>query len=306
MANSGRACSRVAGHMRISDLFARGGPVFSFEFFPPQTDEGERKLIETIQRLKDLRPAYVSVTKTGAKPAEKTVELTARIKHDIGIEAMTHMTCATAGREEMGRIFGLIRDAGIENVLPLRGDPPRDQPAFVRPPDGFRYATELIRFIRERGFDFCLGGAGYPEKHPDAATLDEDLGHLREKVDAGSQFLITQMFYCNEHYFSFVKGARARGIDVPIVPGIMPITNVAQIERIAKLSGASIPADLQKDLDRVREDDKAAEQVGIAYAVRQCRELLAGGAPGLHFYTLNKSPATSAILRQLRAELKSA
>jgi methylenetetrahydrofolate reductase (NADH) len=289
--------------MRICDLFSHDGPVFSFEFFPPKTDEGERRLIETVQRLKALRPSFVSVTKTGTKPAEKTVELTARIKHHVGIEAMAHMTCATAGREEMGRIFGLIRDAGIENVLPLRGDPPRDRPSFVRPPDGFRYATELIRFIRAGGFAFCLGGAAYPEKHPEARSADEDLAHLREKVDAGSQFLITQMFYCNEHYFRFVGRARAVGITVPIVPGIMPIVNVAQIERIAALSGAAIPPDLQAALDRVRDDDAAAEAVGVAYATRQCRELLRGGAPGIHFYTLNKSPATSAILRALRADL---
>ncbi len=288
--------------MRIRDLFDRGQPVFSFEFFPPKTDVGEQKLLETVHRLKELEPSYVSVTKTGAKPAEKTVELTARLKHEVGIEAMSHMTCATAGREEMGRIFSLIRDAGIENVLPLRGDPPQDQPHFVRPPDGFRYATELIQFIRERDFGFCLAGAAYPEKHPEAASDEEDRQHLKEKVDAGSEFLITQMFYSNEHYFRFVASTRALGIDVPIVPGIMPITNVAQIERIAAMSGALIPQALQNDLNGVRNDNDAAEAIGVEFAVRQCRELLDGGAPGLHFYTLNKSPATSAILRQLRAD----
>jgi len=289
--------------MRISGLFARGRPVFSFEFFPPKTDAGERALLETAHRLKELRPDYVSVTKTGAKPAEKTVELTARLKHEVGIEAMAHMTCATAGREEMAGIFARIRDAGIENVLPLRGDPPRDQPAFVRPADGFCYAAELIRFIRERGFDFCLGGATYPEKHPDAPSMEEDLRRLREKVAAGSEFLITQMFYENDAYFRFVERVRALGVTVPIVPGIMPITTVSQIERIAALSGATIPAELQAELDRVRADDHAAEAVGVEFAVRQCRALLRGGAPGVHFYTLNKSPATSAILRRLRADL---
>jgi len=288
--------------MRIRDLFAQHGPVFSFEFFPPKTDEGERKLIETVYRLKELGPSYVSVTKTGGKPAEKTIELTARIKHEVGVEAMTHMTCATAGRTDMARIFGLIRDAGIENVLPLRGDPPADQPNFVRPPDGFDYASELVGFIRDRDFPFCLGGAAYPEKHPEAPSAEADLGNLKRKVDAGVDFLITQMFYRNADYFAFVERARALGIGLPIVPGIMPITNVAQIERIAKLSGACIPADLQADLDRTRDDEDAARAVGIAYAIRQCRELLAGGAPGIHFYTLNQSPATSAILRELRRD----
>jgi methylenetetrahydrofolate reductase (NADPH) len=286
--------------MKIRDCFSQDGPVFSFEFFPPRTDEGERKLLETVHRLQDVRPSFVSVTKTGAKPAEKTIEITARIKAETGIEAMAHMTCAIAGRDEMARIFGLIRDSGIENVLALRGDPPRDQP-FVRPPDGFSYATELVTFIRERAFPFCIGGAGYPEKHPECATADADLAHLKQKVDAGVEFVITQMFYGNDEYFAFVARARALGIAVPIVPGIMPITNVAQIERIAALSGARIPTALQADLDRAREDDAAALEIGIAYATAQCRDLLRRGAPGIHFYTLNQSPATLAILRQLRA-----
>ena len=288
--------------MKIRDLFSQDGPVFSFEFFPPKTDDGERKLIETVYRLKDLTPSFVSVTKTGVQPAEKTVELTARLKHEVGIEAMAHMTCATAGRSEMARLFGLVRDAGIENVLALRGDPPRDQPSFVRPPDGFRYASELVAFIREQGFPFCVGGACYPEKHQEAASPEEDLLHLREKVERGVDFIITQMFYDNAAYFAFVAHARAAGIELPIVPGIMPITNVAQIERIAALSGARIPPALQADLDRSRHDDATALAVGIAYASAQCRELLLRGAPGIHFYTLNQSPATSAILRQLRGE----
>jgi methylenetetrahydrofolate reductase (NADPH) len=288
--------------MRIRELFSGSRPVFSFEFFPPKTDEGETKLLETVHRLKELGPSFVSVTKTGGKPPEKTIELTARLKHEVGVEAMAHMTCATAGRTEMRRIFELIRDAGIENVLPLRGDPPADQPGFVRPPDGFGYASELVRFIRECGFDFCLGGAAYPEKHQEAASPEVDLRNLKTKVDAGVDFLITQMFYRNADYFGFVERARAIGITVPIVAGIMPITNVAQIERIAKLSGATIPADLQADLDRTRHDEAAAREVGIAHAIRQCRELLRGGAPGIHFYTLNQSPATSAILRELRRD----
>lgn len=288
--------------MKISDLLSGNGPAFSFEFFPPKTEDGERRLLETVHRLKALGPTFVSVTKTSAKPPEKTIELTARIKHEIGIEAMAHMTCATAGRDEMGRIFGLIRDAGIENVLALRGDPPRDQPAFVQPLDGFGHATDLVRFIRARGFSFCLGGACYPETHQEAASPEDDLRHLVEKVAAGLDFVITQLFYDNGAYFSFLARARAAGIRLPIIPGIMPITNVAQIERIATLSAARIPEGLQADLDRARDDDAAALAVGVAYATAQCEELLARGAPGIHFYTLNQSPATSAILERLRAE----
>ena len=227
--------------MRIRALFSESRPVFSFEFFPPKSAEGEDKLLETVHRLKELGPSFVSVTKTGGKPAEKTVELTARLKHEVGVEAMSHMTCATAGRVEMHRIFELIRDAGIENVLPLRGDPPADQPGFVRPPDGFGYANELVSFIRERGFPFCLAGAAYPEKHQEAPSPEADLEHLKTKVDAGVDFLITQMFYRNADYFAFVERARARGITVPIVAGIMPITNAAQIERIAKLAHSEPP-----------------------------------------------------------------
>jgi methylenetetrahydrofolate reductase (NADPH) len=288
--------------MRIRDLFSGPRPVFSFEFFPPKTDEGEQKLVETVHRLKELGPSFVSVTKTGGKPAEKTIELTARLQHEVGVEAMSHMTCATAGRTEMNRIFGLIRDAGIENVLPLRGDPPADQPGFVRPPDGFGFASELVRFLREQDYPFCLAGAAYPEKHQEAPTFEVDLANLKGKVEAGVDFLITQMFYRNDAYFAFVERARALGIGVPIVAGIMPITNAAQIERIAKLSGATIPADLQANLDRTRNDEVGAREVGISYAIRQCRELLQRGAPGIHFYTLNQSPATSAILRELRRD----
>jgi methylenetetrahydrofolate reductase (NADPH) len=288
--------------MRIRDLFASNRPVFSFEFFPPKTAEGEEKLMATVHRLTELGPSFVSVTKTGGSPAEKTIELTARLKHEVGVEAMAHMTCATAGRQEMRRIFELIRDAGIENVLPLRGDPPADQPDFVRPPDGFGFANELVQFIRGHDFPFCLAGAAYPEKHPQAPSLDADLRNLKTKVDAGVDVLITQMFYRNADYFAFVERARAVGITVPIVAGIMPITNVAQIERIAKLSGAVIPADLQADLDRTRGDEAGAREAGVAYAIGQCRELLRGGAPGVHFYTLNQSTATSAILRDLRRD----
>jgi methylenetetrahydrofolate reductase (NADPH) len=288
--------------MHIRELFSANEPVFSFEFFPPKSDDGERKLLDTVRRLKELSPGFVSVTKTGAKPPEKTIEITARIKHEVGIEAMAHMTCATAGRDEMARILGLIRDAGIENVLALRGDPPRDQATFVRPADGFRYASELVHFIRERAYPFCLGGAGYPETHPECPSAALDLAHLQAKVEAGVEFIITQLFYENAPYFDYVARARAVGIGVPIVPGIMPITNVAQIERIASLSGARIPAALQRDLDGARGDDAAALRIGIAYATEQCRELLARGVPGIHFYTLNQSPATWAILKTLRSE----
>jgi methylenetetrahydrofolate reductase (NADPH) len=286
--------------MRIPDLIGANGPVFSFEFFPPKTEQGEHALYRTIDSLRELRPTFVSVTYgAGGTTRDKTLELVCRIKHDIGIEAMAHLTCVGADRHEIGAVLERLRAAGIDNVLALRGDPPRDQAAFVRPPNGFAFASELVAFIRERHFPFALGGAGYPEGHIECRDLTQDLTHLQRKVDAGLDFIITQLFFDNADYFAFVDRARARGIGVPIIPGIMPITNLAQIERFTSLCGARIPAALRASLAQVRESDDGVRAVGIEHAIGQCRELLARGAPGIHFYTLNQSPATRAIFEKL-------
>jgi len=236
----------------------------------------------------------------GGSTRETTIDLVCRIKHDIGIEAMAHLTCVGATQHELADILARLRDGGIDNVLALRGDPPRDQPNFVRPANGFGYASELVQFIRARGFPFCVGSACYPEGHPESASLDADIRHLKIKVDAGLDFLITQLFFDNADYFAFLERARARGVHVPIVPGIIPITNVAQIERLSTLCAARIPAALKARLDAVRHDDAAVQRIGVAHATQQCRDLLARGAPGIHFFTLNQSPATRAILEQLR------
>lgn len=286
--------------MRIDQLFGRGEPVFSFEFFPPKTEAGEQTLMGTIARLRELRPSFVSVTYgAGGSTREKTIDIVTRIRREHGIEAMAHLTCVGHDRHEIAAILDRLVASGIENVLPLRGDPPQGQRTFVRPVDGFGHASELVRFIRERAYPFCLGGAGYPEGHQECRDLAMDIAHLREKVDAGADFVITQLFYDNADYFAFVDRARAAGIRVPLLPGIMPITNVAQIERIASLCGARIPAELTERL-HASDNDAAVQAVGIDHATRQCRELLAGGAPGIHFYTLNQSPATAAILAALR------
>jgi len=286
--------------MRIRELFARGEPVFSFEFFPPKTDAGEQTLMRTIARLRDLQPSFVSVTYgAGGSTREKTIDIVTRVKREHGIEAMAHLTCVGHDRDEIAVILDRLAAAGIENVLPLRGDPPQGQTAFVRTPNGFAYASELVRFIRDRGYTFCLGGAGYPEGHQECRDVERDIAHLRDKVAAGVDFVITQLFYDNADYFAFVARARRIGIEVPLVPGIMPITNVAQIERIARLCGARIPAVLTEQL-HASDGDEAVQAVGIDYATRQCRELLDAGAPGIHFYTLNQSPATAAILAALR------
>jgi methylenetetrahydrofolate reductase (NADPH) len=287
--------------MRISDLLGRDGPLFSFEFFPPKTEAGERTLLQTIERLRVLRPAFVSVTYgAGGSTRERTIELVTHLKRTHGIEAMAHLTCVGHSRDEIAAILDRLAAGGIENIMALRGDPPRGEAAFVRPAHGFGHASELVAFVRARGVPFCLGGAGYPEGHPECPDRELDLAHLREKVAAGLDFVTTQLFFDNTDYFRFVARARAVGIRVPIVPGIMPITNVAQIERMTKMCGARIPDPLRARLAAVQDDDERVRAVGVEHSLRQCRELLARGAPGIHFYTLNQSPATATILAALR------
>jgi len=288
--------------MRISDRIGVNGPVFSFEFFPPKTPAGEASLYEAIDRLRALEPTFVSVTYgAGGSTREKTIELVGRIKHEIGIEAMAHLTCVGASRGELAEILQRLERQGIDNVLPLRGDPPRGAERFEQTPDGFAYAAELVAFIRERGHGFCLGGACYPEGHIECGDLAQDIVHLKRKVDSGVDFVITQLFFDNARFFDFTRRARAAGIEVPILAGIMPITNVSQIERFTSMCGAAIPAELRARLDAVRDDESAVTEVGIAHATEQCRELLDRGVAGIHFYTLNKSTATRAILERLRA-----
>jgi len=286
--------------MRIIDCFRRGRPVFSFEFFPPKSEEAVRELYRTIAELRELGPDYVSVTYgAGGSTRTLTVDLVTRIKREIGIEAMAHLTCVGHHRDEIAAILDQLAAAGIENVLPLRGDPPRGEAHFVRPEGGFGYASELVAFIREH-WDFCLAGACYPEGHQECPDPETDLRNLKRKVDAGVDFLITQLFFEPHLYFDFVRRARAIGIDRPIVPGIWTITNVNQIERISAMCGASIPAALRERLEPVRDDPEAVLRVGVDWAVAQCQALLDGGAPGIHFYTLNRSLATREVFRRLR------
>lgn len=285
--------------MKIVDALLGPEPAFSFEFFPPKDDEGVSRLFETLAELRHYQPTYVSVTYgAGGSTRNLTVDLVRRIKAELGLEAMAHLTCVGASSDELAQVLDSLRAAGIENVLPLRGDPPRGESAFVRSEGGFGNASELCAFIRER-FDFCLAGACYPEKHPEAPSAEIDLDHLKKKVDAGADFLITQLFFDNQDYFRFVERARSRGITVPIVAGIMPITNVAQVKRFTQMCGATIP---QKLLSRLERDDEpaAVRAVGVEHATEQCRELIRGGAPGVHFYTLNRSHATREILDNLR------
>ncbi|TWT42283.1 5,10-methylenetetrahydrofolate reductase [Phycisphaerae bacterium RAS1] len=287
--------------MRIRELLACGRPTISFEFFPPKDDNGLVALRDTIAALRELRPTYISVTYgAGGSTRERTIELVTRIRQDYQIEAMAHLTCVGAGQDEIRAVLERLAAARVDNVLALRGDPPRGDAAFTPHPDGFRFASELAGFAKQR-FGFCLGGACYPEKHVEAASLEDDLEHLRKKVDAGCEFLISQLFFDNRFYFDFVSRCRAAGIGVPIIPGIMPITNVKQVERFTQMCGASIPEELLAELRRLQDDPNSVLSLGVAHATAQCLELLQRGAPGIHFYTLNKSTATRTILTAIRA-----
>jgi methylenetetrahydrofolate reductase (NADPH) len=286
--------------MRIPSLYAARQPVFSLEFFPPKTAPGYPALFRTIEELKRSDPAFVSVT-CGASGSTriKTAELVIQIQRELGITAMAHMTCTGQTREQLATTLGTLAEAGIENVLALRGDPPKDEPEWQPVPGGFRHANELAAFVRE-SFDFAIGGACYPEVHHQAESPEADIENLKQKIDAGAEFLITQLFLDNAHYFRFVDRARAAGIEVPLVPGLMPMIGIRNLQAAMRLSpGSETPAELEASLEAVAGDAERSIAVGVEWATLQARELLEQGAPGIHFYTLNKSPAT----RQVHANL---
>jgi methylenetetrahydrofolate reductase (NADPH) len=286
--------------MRIDDILAADGPSFSFEFFPPQTETGEANLYKALAELRTLKPSFVSVTYgAGGSTRGKTIEIVKRLREEYGLEAMAHFTCVGATVAELRGILDEMRLAGVDNVLALRGDPPAGEELWSKTDGGLEYSRELVELI-STDYPFAIGAACFPETHIHAASPESDLEHLVEKVDAGVDFLITQVFFDNAVYFDFLTRARAAGITVPILPGIMPITRVGQVERMAKLCKASIPSGLRRELHARGEDLEAVLDFGVAYATLQCSELLAAGAPGIHFYTLNRSPATRAILSALK------
>ena len=285
--------------MKIRDLLKRDGPSFSFEFFPPRDEAGFQSLFETVSLLKQLNPTFVSVTYgAGGSTRRKTIDLVTRIKHSLGLESMAHLTCAAASRQEVQQVLEELVANRMENVLALRGDPPKGQSEFVPDPNGFRYANELVQFIRSH-YDLCIGAASYPEKHPECTSLEQDLINLKRKVDAGADFLITQLFFDNCHFFNFVECARKIGINLPIIPGIMPILSVPQIKRFTEMCGAKIPDELLRRIESVQSDPAAVERCGVEHATAQCHELLEQKAPGIHFYTLNRSKAPWEIFKNL-------
>ncbi|HYI80736.1 MAG TPA: methylenetetrahydrofolate reductase [NAD(P)H] [Thermoleophilaceae bacterium] len=287
--------------MRIDAILAERRPVFSFEFFPPKTSEGLSNLRETLAVLSNDAPDFVSVT-YGAlgSTRDTTIDIVKWIKQDLGIEAMAHFTCVGATKEELRATLDEIEAAGVENVLALRGDPPAGQGEWVQTEGGLLYSTELIELLDEH-YGFAVGAAAFPEVHPQAASPASDIEFLKAKQDAGASFLITQLFYDNEFYFDFVGRAREAGVTVPIIPGIMPVTNLRNIRRITELCKSEIPEPFERQLEAREDDPQALQDLGVAYATLQCVDLLSRGAPGIHFYTLNRSPATRAILAALRA-----
>ncbi len=287
--------------MKIRTRLNPSKPCFSFEFFPPKTAEGEATLWQTLEDLRALEPGFVSVTYgAGGSTRDRTVELVTQIKARTGIEAMAHLTCVGHTKDELAAVLDKLAAARIENVLALRGDAPKGQTTFQKTEGGFLYASELVAFIRERDQGFCIGGAAYPEGHLESSR-ELDLKHLKTKVDEGLDFVITQLFFDNAFYFDFVERARRSGINVPIVPGIMPITNYEQIQRFVRMCGTTVPMRLQLELEKIKDDHDAVMQLGVAHATVQCMELLQRGVPGIHFYTLNRSPASRMIVTALRS-----
>lgn len=286
----------------IPELFGHGRPVFSFEFFPPKSDEAARNLMKTIADLKAMhQPDFVSVTYgAGGSTRGRTLELVSRVQGDLDLTAMAHLTCVGHDQAEIASVVDKLTHRGVRNVLALRGDPPKGETEFTPTENGFSHASELAAFLREH-YDLGVGGACYPEVHPESGSRDDDLRWTRHKVDQGVQFLVTQLFFDNQDYFDFVDRAHDAGIDVPIVPGIMPITNVGQIERFTKMCGARIPGELHERLIHYKDEPSIVMAIGIEHAIRQCRRLLEAGAPGVHFYTLNKSHATRPIIAAIRA-----
>jgi methylenetetrahydrofolate reductase (NADPH) len=286
--------------MKISAMLREGNTLFSFEFFPPKNDEDVTHLLATARTLKSLNPAYISVTwGAGGGTRRKTLDLVSTIKSDIGIESMAHLTCVGAGRRDIDEILEDIRRRGVENILALRGDPPKGTTTFVAHDDGFLHADELVAHIRRQS-DVCLGVAGYPEGHPESKNTDQDIDHLKRKVENGADFIVTQLFFNTGDFLRFRDRSVARGIRQPMVAGIMPITNVSQVKRFTTLCGAKIPDSLNEALERVQDNADAVVQLGIDHATQQCRELLSEGVQGIHFYTLNRSHSTEEILRRLQ------
>lgn len=288
--------------LRINDLLSQGKRFISLEFFPPKEKDAWPSFFYEAGKLSILNPSFVSVTYgAGGSTQANTLELVTRFSRDLGLNPMAHLTCVGASEDSLRSFLDGLREAGVDNVLALRGDPPQGQPDFKPENAAFQYASDLTGFIHEAYPDLCIGVAGYPETHPQAESADKDLDYLKLKVDKGGSVVITQLFFNNDHYFRFVERCRARGIDKPIIPGVLPILNLASVKRILSLCGATIPAEYLARLEAANDQGgaSAVRELGVEFAREQCRDLIARGAPGVHLYTLNKAQACLDIVNGL-------
>ena len=289
--------------MKITEVIEKNRPTFSLEFFPPKTQTETAQLYQTLTEIKTLHPGFISVTYgAGGSTKDGTLEIVKHAKREIGLESMAHLTCVGHSKNQIKSILDELVESGIENVIALRGDPPKGETRFIPNPDGFAHANELTAFIRESSYPLCVAVAGYPEGHIESPDKDTDWSYLKRKVRSGGDLIITQLFFDNDYFYTFENKMREKGVDVPIIPGILPITNYHQILRITPICGATIPEKLMNDLERIQDDHEAVHKYGVAHAIEQCVDLLSHGVPGIHFYTLNKSRATREIITKLRAE----
>ncbi len=286
----------------ISALFAENRPLRSLEFFPPKDDAGVAALRTSAIALKQVPWDFVSVTYgAGGSTRERTAQVSIMLKEELGFTVMPHLTCVGHSRSELNGLADRLHGLGLRNIMTLRGDPPKGETTFQAAPDGCRYANELVELLKARHSDFCLGVGGYPEKHPEAPNAEVDLDHLKRKIDAGADFITTQLFFDNATYYRFVERCRARGIHVPIVPGVMPVLSLKQIQRISALCGAALPARLLRRLEVAAENPDVVELIGIDWALDQIRDLVAQGAPGYHLYILNRARSALALAAGLAA-----
>ncbi|HTL66125.1 MAG TPA: methylenetetrahydrofolate reductase [NAD(P)H] [Lacunisphaera sp.] len=286
----------------ISELLAAKRPVRSLEFFPPKDEAGMEILRQTAAALKRIGPDFVSVTYgAGGTTRDRTAKASTLLKDDFGFTVMPHLTCVGHSRGELGGIADQLHADGFRNIMTLRGDPPKGDTQFRPAPDGLNHANELVALLKSRHADFCLGVAGYPEKHPEAISLEADLVNLRRKVEAGADFITTQLFFDNSRYYRFVEKCRAAGIAVPILPGIMPVLSLKQVRRFTEMCGAGLPAQLVTRLEVAAENADVVEMIGLDWALEQIRGLLANGAPGYHLYIMNRAKSALALAAGLAA-----
>ncbi len=285
--------------MKISEIFKKKDKTFSFEFFPPKTDKAMSDLINAVTSLKGNNPDFVSVT-YGAMGTtqDTTLSVIDIIQNKLNLTAMSHLTCVGSTAHQIQTTLDQLKSMNIENIMALRGDPPAGSNEFIYTPGGFRNGSDLIKFINGSG-NFSIGAAGYPEGHIESESLTDDLNFLKLKQDNGADFIVTQLFLDNSYYYNFRESAQNKGINIRLIPGIMPVTNIKQINKFSELCGCTIPARLKKSLERVRNDPESIRKIGIEHAINQGKNLLENGAPGLHFYTLNKSPETQEIFKEL-------